>query len=61
MKVLNAKVGRSLARDLGLDISDDVKTYYAATDNMTELFCFESRKERDDFVACCSDGDFDED
>ena len=51
MRKLNYKQAQALAQRLGLDIDDDVTTFYATDDEESELFSFDTRDERDNFVA----------
>lgn len=44
---LTAKEAYKLAEELGLCISDDGKTFYTTNEARTELWEYESKKERD--------------
>ena len=50
MKKISAKEARILAKKLNIDISGDGLTFYAATDDETEIYSFDSKKERDAFL-----------
>ena len=50
MKKLTAKEAQALAKKLGIDIDDESTTFYASNDNKTEIWSFDSKNERDNFV-----------
>lgn len=50
MKAITADVARRLAKVYGLDISGNGRTFYAYSFESTELYEFDTKKERDDFV-----------
>lgn len=47
---ITAKEAYKLANDLGLDICEDGLTFYATNEERTEIWEFDSKKERDNFV-----------
>ena len=48
---LTAKQAYKLAEKLGICISDDGTTFYATNEERTELWEFDSKKERDMFLS----------
>ena len=48
---LTAKQAYKLAEELGVCISNDGTTFYATNEERTELWEFETKKERDAFVT----------
>ena len=50
MKRLTATQAYKLAIKLGIDVSNDGKTYYASNNDESEVYCFDSKRERDEFV-----------
>ena len=50
MKKLTPREAQILAKKLGIDIDDEQTTFYATDDNKTEIWSFDSRKERDAFI-----------
>ena len=57
MKAINRKQADILADKLGLDIlgGGDGLTFFATNEKETDLYEFDSKKERDAFVAQCND------
>lgn len=49
-KAITAKQAYKLAEELGVCISNDGTTYYATNEEHTELWEFETKRERDNFV-----------
>ena len=47
---ITAKQAYKLAEELGISISDDGTTFYATNKKRSELWEFETKKERDAFV-----------
>ena len=50
MKAITAKKANQIVNKLGRDISGDGITFYATNIKETEIYCFDSKKERDEFV-----------
>ena len=50
MKVITAKYAYELTEKLGLCVGDDGRTFYATNEDETEVWEFDTKKERDDFV-----------
>ena len=50
MKKITAKEAYRIQKKLGLDISDDDTTFYATNDDETEIFSFDTKNERDNFM-----------
>lgn len=50
MKAITAKKADQITRKLGRDISNDGITFYATNEKETEIYCFDSKSERNDFV-----------
>ncbi len=50
MKKITAKEAYKLAEELGLSICDDGRTFYATNEERTEIWEFDSKKERNKFV-----------
>lgn len=50
MKKISSKQAHIIAQRLGLDIDGDGTTYYATNTEETEIYSFDTKKERDDFV-----------
>ena len=50
MKKITAKEAYRIEKKLGLNISDDDTTFYATNDEETEIFSFDTKNERDDFL-----------
>lgn len=50
MKAITAKKAEQITRKLGRDISNDGITFYATNEEETEIYCFDSKSERNDFV-----------
>ena len=53
MKAITAREAERLMDELGLDYGMDGTTYYAVNEERTEVYDFDSRKERDEFVKRC--------
>lgn len=51
MKKLTAKEAEKLAKKLGIDVSNDGITFYATNAQEDEIYTFDSKNERDNFVA----------
>lgn len=49
-KAITAKYAYELTEKLGLCSGDDDRTFYATNEEETEIWEFDSKKERDDFV-----------
>ena len=49
-KAITAGQAKKLARKLGLDMGDDGVTFYATNAEETELFEFDRKRDRDEFV-----------
>ena len=47
---LTAKEAYRLAEKLGLDLGRDGTTFYATDEDQTEIWCFDTKTERDRFV-----------
>lgn len=47
---LSAKEAHKLADKLGIDIEDDGVTFYATDEDKTEIWAFDTKKERDQFI-----------
>ena len=47
---LTAKEAYKLAQELGVSISDDGKTFYTTNEKRSELWEYDTKKERDDAV-----------
>lgn len=50
MKAITARQAHKIAQILGIDIDDESTTYYAADEEETEIWSFDTKKERDDFI-----------
>ena len=50
MKAITAKQAYKLLEKLGLDYGNDGRTFFATDDEESEVYEFESKKERDEFV-----------
>ena len=50
MKAITAKEAYRLMDELGLCYGDDGRTYYATNEEHSEVWEFDSKKERDEFV-----------
>lgn len=50
-KKVTARQGEKICRKLGLDYGMDNKTFYATNLEETRIFEFDTKKERDDFLA----------
>ena len=50
MKAITAKEAKAIAQRLNLDLSGDGRTWYATLDDESEIFSFDSPKDRDIFV-----------
>lgn len=57
MKKLTSKEAHKLADRLMVDIDDDGITFYATNDDESEVWSFDSKKERDNFVDKCNNVD----
>ena len=51
---ITAKEAQAIAKRLNLQIEDDGLTFYATDDSKSELFSFDSKKEREDFINGCN-------
>ena len=49
---ITAKEAYKLAEELGLNICEDGRTFYATNEERTEIWEFDSRKERDKYCKC---------
>lgn len=47
---LTAKEAKKLAQNLGIDIDDDCATFYATDEEKSEIWSFDTKKERDTFL-----------
>lgn len=47
---LTAKEAKKLAQELGLEIGDDGTTFYATNEEKTEIWEFDTKKERDEWL-----------
>ena len=54
MKKLSAKEAHKLADRLMVDIDDDGITFYATNEDESEIWSFDTKKERDRFVDKCN-------
>ena len=50
MKAITAKYAEELLRKLGNDYGGDGRTFYATNEEETEVWEFDNKKERDEFV-----------
>ena len=50
MKAITAKYAEELLRKLGNDYGGDGRTFYATNEEETEVWEFDSKRERDEFV-----------
>lgn len=50
MKAITAKYAEELLRKLGFDFGGDGRTFYATNDEETEIWEFDTKRERDEFV-----------
>ena len=50
MKKITPKRAHEIAKEKGVDIDDDQVTFYATDDDESEVYPFDTKKERDDFV-----------
>ena len=50
MKKITAKEAYRIGNKLGLYLLDDGLTFYATDDAETEIYSFDTKKERDDFL-----------
>ena len=50
MKTITAKYAEELLRKLGNDYGGDGRTFYATNEEETEVWEFNNKKERDEFV-----------
>lgn len=55
MKAITSKKADQIAKKLGRDISDDGITFYATNENEAEIYCFDSKSERNNFVKAYND------
>ena len=55
MKSINSRQAQIIAQALGRDISGDGITYYATNLKETEIYCFDSKTERDAFIKAYND------
>lgn len=50
MKTISPKKAKEIAKKYNLDIDDEQITFYATDEEETEIWCFDTKKERDNFV-----------
>ena len=50
VRIITAKEARKLLNKLGLEVNDDVRTYYATNENDDGVWKFDSKAKRDEFV-----------
>lgn len=50
MKKISARQAEKIMKRLGLCFGDDGKTFYATNEKESEIYEFDSKKERDEFV-----------
>lgn len=53
MKAITAKEAEKIMDELGLCYGMDGRTFYATNDDRSEIWEFDSKKERDQFVNKC--------
>ena len=51
LKAITAKEAKKINERLGLSWEDGQKTYWAYDDEADEIYDFDSKKERDEFIA----------
>ena len=51
VKKISAKEAQLLARKLGIQIGEDGLTFYATNEDESEIFEFDSKRDRDAWVA----------
>lgn len=51
MKKATCKQAYQIAKKRGVDVRKDGITFYATNDKETEIYCFETKKERDAFIT----------
>ncbi len=51
IKKISAEKARKIAESIGIDISDEQRTFYATDDGETEVWSFDTKAERDSFVS----------
>ena len=50
MKKITPKEAVKIAKKLGIEIYDERRTFYATNNKESEVWSFDTKKERDDFV-----------
>ena len=50
MKAITSKQAHQIAKKIGIEIDDDGITFYATNQEETEIWSFDSKKERDVFI-----------
>ena len=51
MKAITAKQAHAIAQQTGVDIDGDGVTFYATDANEKDIFCFDTKRERDAFIS----------
>ena len=54
MKAITAKEAKKYADMLGLDIDDENTTFFAINEDASEIWEFNSKRKRDEFVYSCN-------
>jgi len=49
-KAISPKKAYDIAKKLNIDVDDDEITFYATDENESEIWSFETKKERDNFI-----------
>ena len=55
MKAITTREAHKIEKKLNRDLSGDGITFYATNEKETEIYCFDSRKERNSFVKAYND------
>lgn len=50
VKIITPRKAKEIALKTGIDIDDGQQTFFASSDDETEIFGFDTKRERDDFV-----------
>lgn len=50
MKKITPKEAVKIAKKLGIEIYDERKTFYATNNKESDIWSFNTKKERDDFI-----------
>lgn len=52
MKAITPKKAHEIAKRRNIDIDDNQTTFYATNEEETEIYSFDTKKERDQHIKC---------